>query len=42
MTWITSVPTMMAMVVSETQVLSHIQTAQVKFIRMGDPTPATQ
>ncbi|MGL9724942.1 class I adenylate-forming enzyme family protein [Sodalis sp. (in: enterobacteria)] len=40
-TWITSVPTMMAMVVSETEALSQIQTAQVKFIRMGS-APATQ
>ncbi|KDD26105.1 class I adenylate-forming enzyme family protein [Bordetella bronchiseptica] len=39
-TWITSVPTMMALVVKEKQALAQIDTARVRYIRMGS-APAT-
>jgi len=34
-TWVTSVPTMMAMVVNEKEALSRIDTGKVRYIRMG-------
>ena len=40
-TWITSVPTMMAMVVREQAALSKIDTSRVKFVRLGS-APATE
>lgn len=40
-TWITSVPTMMAMVVRETATLAEIDTTKVRYVRMGS-APATE
>ena len=40
-TWITSVPTMMAMVVRETDALTAIDGSKVRYVRMGS-APATQ
>ena len=40
-TWITSVPTMMAMLVRETAALASIDTSRVRYVRMGS-APATQ
>jgi long-chain acyl-CoA synthetase len=40
-TWITSVPTMMAMVVRETDALAAIDGSKVRYVRMGS-APATQ
>ena len=40
-TWITSVPTMMAMVVRESDALAAIDTSKVRYVRMGS-APATQ
>ncbi len=39
-TWVTSVPTMMALVVRETEALARIDTTKVRYIRMGS-APAT-
>ncbi|QUS40036.1 long-chain fatty acid--CoA ligase [Tardiphaga alba] len=40
-TWITSVPTMMAMLTRETSALAGIDTSRVRYVRMGS-APATQ
>ena len=40
-TWITSVPTMMAMVIRETEALAAIDTTKVRYVRMGS-APATE
>ncbi|MEI2417978.1 class I adenylate-forming enzyme family protein [Orrella sp. JC864] len=40
-TWITSVPTMMAMVVRESEALAAMDTSRVRYVRMGS-APATQ
>lgn len=39
-TWVTSVPTMMALVVRDTEALAQIDTTKVRYIRMGS-APAT-
>jgi acyl-CoA synthetase (AMP-forming)/AMP-acid ligase II len=40
-TWVTSVPTMMALVVRETEALASVDTDKVRYIRMGS-APATE
>jgi acyl-CoA synthetase (AMP-forming)/AMP-acid ligase II len=40
-TWITSVPTMMAMVVREADAIAAVDTSKVRYVRMGS-APATQ